>query len=156
MKRYKLRKDLPIFKAGDEFFISEKGNLIARTPENPKKVIVGKGDSIVPIEIDLMVYAKETLKQFPNILTDWFEEVGIDQDKLRQIIDTRDKEASARPDLPIESKISLLDKFITGEFERFIDCEIDQQEFFKKAKDYRVSRAKLLRKFYKEAKKQQK
>ena len=84
------------------------------------------------------------------------EEVGIDQDKLRQIIDIRDEEASTRPDLPIESKISLLDKFITKEFERFIDCEINQQEFFKKAKDYRVSRAKLLRKFYKEAKKQQK
>lgn len=84
------------------------------------------------------------------------EEVGIDQDKLRQIIDIRDKEVSDRPDLPIESKISLLDKFITEEFEKFIDCEIDQQEFFKKAKEYRVSRAKLLRKFYKEAKKQQK
>jgi len=75
MKRYKLLKDLPTFKAGDEFFISEKGNLIARTPEKTKKVIVGTGDSIVPIEVDLMAYAKETLEQFPNILTEWFEEI---------------------------------------------------------------------------------
>lgn len=75
MKRYKLLKDLPTFKAGDEFFISEKGNLIAGTPEKPNKVIVGTGDFIVPIEVDLIAYAKETLQQFPNILTDWFEEI---------------------------------------------------------------------------------
>lgn len=75
MKRYKLLKDLPTFKAGDEFFISESGNLIAGTPENPKKVLIGEDDSIVPIEVDLMAYAKETLEQFPNILTEWFEEI---------------------------------------------------------------------------------
>lgn len=75
MKTYKLLKDLPTFKAGEEFFISENGNLIAGTPEKPKKVIVGTGDSIVPIELDLMAYAKETLEQFPNILMDWFEEI---------------------------------------------------------------------------------
>ena len=44
MKQYKLLKDLPTFKAGDEFFISEKGNLIVGTPEKPKKVLVGDGD----------------------------------------------------------------------------------------------------------------
>lgn len=75
MKRYKLLTDLPTFKAGDEFFISENGNLIAGTPEKPKKVIVGTGNSIVPVEVDLMAYAKETLEQFPNILEDWFEEI---------------------------------------------------------------------------------
>lgn len=75
MKRYKLLKDLPTFKVGDEFFINGKGNLIAGTPEKPKKVIIGTGDSIIPIEVDLMAYTNETLKQFPNILEDWFEEV---------------------------------------------------------------------------------
>lgn len=74
-KTYRLLKDLPTFKAGDEFFISEKGNLIVGTPEKPKKVLVGDNDFVVPIEIDLMAYAKETLRQFPNILTDWFEEI---------------------------------------------------------------------------------
>lgn len=72
MKRYKLLKDLPTFKAGDEFFIGESGNLIAGTPENPKTVRVG---DITPTEVNLMAYAKETLEQFPNILTDWFEEI---------------------------------------------------------------------------------
>lgn len=72
MKRYKLLKDLPTFKAGDEFFISESGDLIAGTPEEPKTVRVRE---IIPIEVNLMAYAKETLEQFPNILTDWFEEI---------------------------------------------------------------------------------
>lgn len=71
-KRYKLLKDLPTFKAGDEFFISESGDLIAGTPEEPKTVRVRE---IIPIEVNLMAYSKETLEQFPNILTDWFEEI---------------------------------------------------------------------------------
>ena len=72
MKRYKLLKDLPTFKAGDEFFIGESGNLIAGTPEKPKTVRVG---DITPTEVNLMAYAKETLEKFPNILTDWFKEI---------------------------------------------------------------------------------
>lgn len=72
LKRYKLLKDLPTFNAGDEFFISKGGNLIAGTPEEPKTVRVGE---IMPTEVNLMAYAKETLEQFPNILTDWFEEI---------------------------------------------------------------------------------
>lgn len=36
MKCYKLLKDLPTFKAGEKFFISESGNLIAGTPSDPK------------------------------------------------------------------------------------------------------------------------
>lgn len=72
MKRYKLLKDLPTFNAGDEFFISKGGNLVAGTPEEPKIVRVGE---ITPIEVNLMAYAKETLEQFPNILTDWFKEI---------------------------------------------------------------------------------
>lgn len=75
MKRYKLLKDLPTFKAGDEFFISEQGNLIAGTPEKPKRVLIGDGDFITATKVDLMAYAKETLEQFPNILTDWFKEI---------------------------------------------------------------------------------
>lgn len=75
MKRYKLLKDLPTFKAGEEFFISKSGNLIAGTPEKPKRVLIGDGDFITATEVDLMAYAKETLEQFPSILTDWFEEV---------------------------------------------------------------------------------
>lgn len=74
-KRYRLLKDLPTFKAGDEFFISESGNLIAGTPEKPKKVLVVDEKFISPIEASLLAYTKEMLQQSPNILTDWFEEI---------------------------------------------------------------------------------
>lgn len=74
MKRYKLLKDLPTFKAGEKFFISESGDLIAGTPRNPKQITVETLYGI-PKKIDLMAYANETLEEFPNILTDWFEEV---------------------------------------------------------------------------------
>lgn len=59
MKRYKLKKDLPTFKAGEEFHISLEGNLIADSK-------------------DIIAYAATTLREFPNILTDWFEEIPED------------------------------------------------------------------------------
>lgn len=74
MKCYKLLKDLPTFKAGEEFFISDSGNLIAGTPSNPKQITVETRYGL-PMKIDLMAYAKETLEEFPNILKDWFEEI---------------------------------------------------------------------------------
>ena len=58
MKRYKLLKDLPTFKAGDLFYISEYGALV-----------YDDGDG------DVMAYARQTLDMFPNILTEWFEEI---------------------------------------------------------------------------------
>lgn len=60
MKRYRLKKDLPTFKAGDEFDISSNGNLVKR----------GKhlSDCIV-------AYSAQTLEKFPNILEEWFEEI---------------------------------------------------------------------------------
>lgn len=56
MKKYKLLKDLPTFKAGDVFIAVEGGNL------------VHENDNVV-------VYNWHTLDKFPNILTDWFEEI---------------------------------------------------------------------------------
>jgi|GEM_PF-317013 hypothetical protein len=74
MKRYKLIKDLPTFKVGDEFFISEDGDLILGVPENWKTITADKiFDSIKAI--NSIVYSKATLKTFPNILTEWFEEI---------------------------------------------------------------------------------
>lgn len=61
MKRYKLLKDLPTFKAGDLFYISEYGALVHNG-----------GD---PDDYNVMAYAQSTLEKFPNILTEWFEEV---------------------------------------------------------------------------------
>lgn len=74
MKTYRLLKNLPTFKAGEEFFISDSGNLIAGTPSNPKQITVETRYGI-PTKIDLMAYASETLEEFPNILKDWFEEL---------------------------------------------------------------------------------
>ncbi len=56
MKRYKLIKDLPTFKAGEIFYLSDTGNLI-RESDN------------------IAAYSWTTLDKFPNILTDWFEEI---------------------------------------------------------------------------------
>ena len=58
MKYYKLLKDLPTFKAGDLFYISEYGALVYDDG--------GYG---------VMAYAQSTLEKFPNILTEWFEEI---------------------------------------------------------------------------------
>nr|DAJ29223.1 MAG TPA: hypothetical protein [Caudoviricetes sp.] len=56
MKRYKLLKELPTFDAGDEFYLDSNNSLRL------------KGS-------DIMAYNHKTLEKFPNILTDWFEEI---------------------------------------------------------------------------------
>ena len=56
MKIYKLKRDLPTFKAGDKFHISSNGNL-------------------VHTESGAVAYMRGILKKNPNILKDWFEEI---------------------------------------------------------------------------------
>lgn len=57
MKRYKLKKDTPAFKAGTECYIEEAGNM-------------------VPCRgISYTIVHKDQLEKNPNILDDWFEEV---------------------------------------------------------------------------------
>lgn len=56
MKRYKLKKDLPTVKAGDEFYLDSNNDLRLKKP-------------------DIMAYSHITLEKFPNILKDWFEEI---------------------------------------------------------------------------------
>ena len=68
MKRYKLLKDLPTFKAGDLFYISEYGALVHNG-----------GD---PDGCNVMAYAQSTLEMFPNILTEWFEEIQEPTDSI--------------------------------------------------------------------------
>ena len=89
MKRYKLLKDLPTFKAGQLAYISKTGNLIAGTPENQKTTETGL---IIMIyhettlkkfpNIIIMIYHETTLKKFPNILTEWFEEIEEPTDSI--------------------------------------------------------------------------
>lgn len=57
MKRYKLLKDTPAFKAGTECYIEETGHM-------------------VPCRgISYAIVHKDQLENNPNILTDWFEEI---------------------------------------------------------------------------------
>ena len=56
MKRYKLERDLPTFKAGEIFYLSDTGNLLRESDNVP-------------------AYSWTTLDNFPNILTDWFDEI---------------------------------------------------------------------------------
>lgn len=57
MKRYKLKRDLPAFKAGTECYIEEAGHM-------------------VPCRgISYTIVHKDQLEKNPNILTDWFEEI---------------------------------------------------------------------------------
>ena len=56
MERYKLKKDLPTFKEGEIFYLSDNGNLIRESDNIP-------------------AYSWSTIDKFPNILTDWFEEI---------------------------------------------------------------------------------
>lgn len=60
MKKYKLIKELPTFKAGDIFTIGPDGSLYKDIGE-PRPICA---------------YAASTLKKFPNILTEWFEEIS--------------------------------------------------------------------------------
>ena len=64
MKHYKLLKDLPTFKAGDEFEINNRGDLV-----------FVRGTQEVKEGQTLIAYTNSTLEKFPNILTDWFEEI---------------------------------------------------------------------------------
>ena len=56
MKRYKLKRDIPAFKAGEIFRLSDAGNLFRESDNVP-------------------AYGWTILNKFPNILTDWFEEI---------------------------------------------------------------------------------
>ena len=72
MKRYELKRDLPTFKAGEIFYLSDMGNLIHES------------DGVV-------AYSWSTIDKFPNILTDWFEEIKpaeplIKDEKIRKAV----------------------------------------------------------------------
>ena len=73
MKRYKLKKDTPAFKAGTECYIEEAGHM-------------------VPCRgISYTIVHKDQLEQNPNILDDWFEEIKpaeplIKDEKIRKAV----------------------------------------------------------------------
>ena len=71
MKRYKLKRDIPAFKAGTECYIEEAGHM-------------------VPCRgISYTIVHKDQLEKDPNILTDWFEEIKeplVKDEKVRKAI----------------------------------------------------------------------
>lgn len=74
MKRYRLLKDLPTFRAGDLFYISKDGDLKyegLNYKEVSDSTLLDGGLS----DTGIVAYAKQTLEKFPTILTDWFEKV---------------------------------------------------------------------------------
>lgn len=64
MKRYRLKKDLPTFNAGDTFVLESDGLWLENV----------KGDS-GHWRKRVCAYAQTTLEKFPNTLKDWFEEI---------------------------------------------------------------------------------
>lgn len=117
MKRFKLLKDLPTFKAGEEFFISKSGNLIAGTPSDPKQIAVETRYGL-PMKIDLMAYAKETLEEFPNILKDWFKEIE-------------------EPELPKEFFCVDIDRVLGYDYSYFSSSKNTRQEYIRFIEKYK-------------------
>lgn len=70
---YRLKRDLPTFKAGDIFERRENGNLYWCAYNQDKKVFYGDDSKHWANEV--MAYHNRTLLNFPNILEDWFEKV---------------------------------------------------------------------------------
>lgn len=83
MKRFKLLKDIPAFKAGTECYIEEAGNMVPC-----------RGISYVIVHND-------QLEKNPNILTEWFEEIE-EQTRWKPEIDEEyyclGKDGSVTPD----------------------------------------------------------
>lgn len=70
-KKYKLLKDLPTFRADDQFELRDDGCLYwVRGWRNP--------DEVKHWSKEVMAYHRKTLERFPNILEDWFEEIKPD------------------------------------------------------------------------------
>lgn len=67
-KKYKLKKNLPTFKAGDIFYVGNLGGLVHQ-------------------DTDTVAYTKETLDKFPDAIKDWFEEIP---DRPKTVWDLKD------------------------------------------------------------------
>lgn len=59
MKRYKLKRDIPMYRAGEEYYIDGQGNLVWDSKRCR----------------DVIVYIKADLAEHPDILINWFEEI---------------------------------------------------------------------------------
>ncbi len=71
-KEYKLLKDLPTFKAGDIFTLTENGDL------RLKQTVDERNEGRL-----IFAYSAQTLKKFPEILKEWFEEIPEEHKRWR-------------------------------------------------------------------------
>ncbi len=89
MKRYKLKKDLPTFEAGCLFGINSDGDLCF--------VETASGDKVKTI--NNAVYSAEQLRRYPNILTEWFEEIP---EEPKRVWDLKDGDECWMLDVDLE------------------------------------------------------
>ena len=124
MKRYKLKKDLPTFRAGDLFELRDDGCLYwVRGWRNP--------DEIKYCDKEVIAYHKNTLKFFQNILTDWFEEI---KESTRWKPETEQKYYFIRTSGYVYDSIWTNDSIDDGRFE--IGNCFQTEEEAKKAVEY--------------------
>lgn len=72
-RRYKLKRELPTFAQGDLFEIREDGCLY----------LIKTTQQLGHWKTNVVAYHEKTLRKFPNILKDWFEEVEDEPWRLR-------------------------------------------------------------------------
>lgn len=134
MKRYRLLKDLPTFKAGQLAYISKTGNLIAGTPENQETTETG---------LIIMIYHETTLKKFPNILTEWFEEIQEPTDSIHWKPVIGEEYWSFHSDGGISHNVCTGDYWDTARYE--MGRTYRTEEECKKARDRELAKARLRR-----------
>lgn len=61
MKKYMLKRDLPTFKAGDIFILSDLDGCLWHSTGGE--------------HVDVMAYHRRTIEAFPEMLTEWFTEI---------------------------------------------------------------------------------
>lgn len=123
MQMFKLRKDLPTFKAG-EIFRFEDGNLYYYPVEN--------GTIDAHWSDKIMAYHHKTLEKFPNILDEWFEEV----EEPKEISETDAAFAILRASLDFNSNIITLATAYAGNCTDRRNCERFKKEYQKMIDNY--------------------
>ena len=101
-KRYRLKKDLPTFKAGDVFELTPQGSLV----------------QITDGRVGVCAYARQTLEKFPNILEDWFEPIEppeplIKDEKIRKAVRAWAEAENCTSEMNLYYTLNRQEKYIT-------------------------------------------
>ena len=123
MKKYRLLKELPTFKAG-EIFKLKGGNLYYYPADN--------GTENAHWSDRIMAYHHKTLDKFPNILEEWFEEV----EEPKEISETDAAFAILRASLDFNSNIITLATAYAGNCTDHRNYERFKEEYQKMVDNY--------------------